>query len=140
MLFYFFIFVGVGSLTGLVVILGRQLSFVRVNKLTDLAQNEEDLEELFGRRIDSFYDYFALFFKRLAHAASLLILRVLHKMAMISRFLLTRIERKFSRLIDAVHGRTALLNRGAAASPFLAQIRDHKEAALANWKTANKQN
>jgi hypothetical protein len=137
MLTYFFIGLGAISLGGIIAITWRQLAFVRTHSLTDLSVNEEYLSELFQRRIDLFYERFARFFKHFLHYSSLYFLLAIRRLVVISRFLLTRIERKFSRLIDSVHGRGVLL-RGGSVSPFLTKIKDHKEAALAGWKN-NKQ-
>jgi hypothetical protein len=134
MLLYFFIVLGIVSLGGIVAIAWRQLAYVRTHSLTDLSVSEEYLGELIQRRIDLFYERFSLFFKHFVHYSYLYFLLAIRRLVVIIRFLLTRVERKFSRLIDAVHGRGVLLGRGGPVSPFLTQIKDHKETAMAGWK------
>lgn len=126
MLLYFFIVLGIVSLGGIVAITWRQLCYVRTHSLTDLAVEEEYLGEIFQRRLDLFYERFNLFFKHLVHYGYLYSLLTLRRLVVIGRYVLTRIERKFSRLIDSVHGRGVLLS-GGPVSPFLAQLKEPKQ-------------
>lgn len=127
---YFFIGLGIVSLAGILAIIWRQLAFVRHHDLTAEAA-DEDFFELVRRKIDLFYYRFGFFFKTLAHYSYLYSLFTLRHLVVIVRFVLARVERKFSRLIDSVHGRGVVFHTGGPASPFLTQIKDHKEAALA---------
>lgn len=127
MLFYFFIILTAISLGGIVAIVWRQLSYVRTHNLTDLAVEEEFLSDLIQRRIDLFHERFSLFFKHLVHYSSLYFLLAVRRLVVVSRFLLARVERKFSRLIDSVHGRNPLLGRAGPVSPFLARLKEPKQ-------------
>lgn len=127
MLLYFFIALGIVSSGGIIAITWRQLIYVRAHDLTELSVGEEYLGELIQRRIDLFYERFALFFKHLIHYSYLYFLLTVRRLVVISRFLLTRVERKFSRLIDSVHGRGIILGQGGPVSPFLARLKEPKQ-------------
>lgn len=136
MLFYISIVLGALSAGVILAIGSKQLARVRQPDFDSSALAEINLGDVLQRKIDSLYARFALFFKRLLHLSYLYSLLALRRLVIIMRFILTRIERKFARLIDSVHGRGVLGSHQAGpASPFLSQIKDHKETAMAGWKS-----
>lgn len=124
MLFYFFIVLGAGAAMAIIAISWRQLAYVRTHELTELSPGEEFIGDILQRRIDIFYFSFSHFFASFVHYSYLYSLLALRRFIVIARFLLTRVERKFSRLIDSVHGRSISLHRGGPVSPFLVQLKN----------------
>lgn len=132
MLWYIFSGTLLLSLLGAAFIFYRQLADVRAGRVD--CDDHLDLGALFQRKIDEWYLIFAYVFHRGARLIYLYFLLGMRQLLLIFRYLLSRVERKFARLIDSVHGRGVVMERGAVSN-FLSQIKDHKETAIAKLKT-----
>lgn len=77
-------------------------------------------------KIDRWYRQFGSFFLQLGHYFYFYALVFVRHLIVMARSLLAFIERRFSRLIDAVRGRGVIHKRGAA-SLWLLKIKNHKQ-------------
>lgn len=77
-------------------------------------------------KIDRWYQQFGSFFLQLGHYCSFYVLVFIRHLIVLARGLLALIERRFSRLIDLVHGRGVIHKRGAA-SLWLLEVKNHKQ-------------
>ena len=100
----------------------RQL---KQGKIVLVSQAEIALGDLLQKKIDQWYHGFSFFFKQLGHFSYFYFLLALRRLVIITRFLLVKIERKFSRWIDSVRGRGVIHQKGTV-SLFLTQIRQSK--------------
>ncbi len=112
---------------GMLGLLSAQISYLRRSEIVD--RPAVSLTQLAQARIDRWYFAFAFFFRQARHYSYLYTLIAIRRGLLIFRYLLTRVERRFARLIDSVRGRQ-LLHSGAPVSLFLAQIKDHKESVV----------
>ena len=129
MLSYFYLGMMAAALLGVLAMLGRQLVILRRHP-ERAALDPVSLGELGQRQLDRFYCGFAAFFAHARHYIYLYSLLAIRRALVLFRFILTRVEQYFSRLIESVHGKR-LLEHAGPGSLFLTQIKNHKDAALA---------
>jgi hypothetical protein len=107
------------------ILFSRQLKIVRTGEVEIASVTEMSLGDVLQCKIDKFYHSFGFFFHQLAHFAAFYLLLALRRLMIIFRYLLFRAEKKFSRLIDIVHGKGVIHKKGAV-SVFLTQIKESK--------------
>lgn len=83
---------------------------------------EGELANVLERRLDHFYFGFAHFFRHLAHYFYYYALVLANYLAGWSKYLLHKVEKRSSYLIDSVHGK-GVLNKKGSVSLFLTQIK-----------------
>ena len=107
------------ALAGALVLVRKQQKLLRDGVL--LIENYPELTSIVQEKINSFYYGFAFFFKRLGHYIYFYTLLVMRRLVIWSRIVSILAEKRFSRLIDSVHGKGVVDKRGAV-SLFLADI------------------
>lgn len=120
-----------GALLAMGGLIGWQIAGLRSGRI--VAFGNGDLRDSLQIRLDRFYFGFLLFFRHLVHHAYFYTLLILRRLTIIGRYLLVRVEKKFSRLIDSVRGKGVIRKRGSV-SFFLQQIKDHKDDAVTRLK------
>ena|SRR3989344_465489 len=121
---YFFIGLIILTALGWVALLLERVAFVRHTGGENLPTVA--LGALLQKRIDRFYFAFARFFREWRHRLYLGFLVTTRRGLIIFRYLLTRVERRFGRLIEAVHGKH-LLEQNGPVSLFLSQLKEPKK-------------
>ncbi|MBI2100092.1 MAG: hypothetical protein HYT48_01995 [Candidatus Vogelbacteria bacterium] len=112
------------ALGAIVLPVARQWWIIR-RDVDGTAASEPDFATVLQRRLDKFYVDFANFFSHLGHYLYFYSLVIVRHLLIWSRFLLHKVEKKFSRLIDSVRGK-GVLNHKGSVSIFLAQIKGDK--------------
>ncbi len=107
------------ALAGALVLVRKQQKLLRDGVL--LIENYPELTSIVQEKINSFYYGFAFFFKQLGHYIYFYALVVMRRLVIWSRVVSILAEKRFSRLIDSVHGKGVVDKRGAV-SLFLADI------------------
>lgn len=107
------------ALAGAGVLVWKQEKLLQDGTL--VAEDYPELTSIVQEKINSFYYGFALFFKRLGHYIYFYTLLVMRRLVIWSRIVSIMAEKRFSRLIDSVHGKGVVDKRGAV-SLFLADI------------------
>ena len=90
-----------------------------------VTSNESDFVAALERRLDQFYLDFAYFFSHLGHYLYYYTLVLMRHLLGWSRYLIYKIEKRFSRLIDSVRGR-GVINHKGSVSLFLAKLKINK--------------
>ncbi len=133
MLWYLFSGGAIVAVVGLATLFILQLRWVR--RQGDALDHivELPLGAFIQRQLDRLYWGFAFIFRQGTHYVSLYTLLAIRRGLIIFRYLLVRVERRFGRLIETVKGRQLLEQGNGPVSLFLAQIKDHKEQAVARF-------
>ncbi len=118
----FNILIIIATLSGLsvVIIFARQFSFVRRGEVSAL--KTQSLGELIQQRVDNFYHQFSYFFRQLLHYLYFYSLVIGRFLIMSFRFLLIRVERKFSYLIETTRRNKHINRQKGQVSFFLSRL------------------
>lgn len=111
------------ALLGGAALVAYQLGRISAGKVDGLAHPE--IWVTLQDKIDRFHDLSRLFFKHLAHHLYFYFLVILRWFTRVFKIISTLAERKFSRLIESVHGKGVVSKRGAA-SLFLTDLSGKK--------------
>ena len=110
--------------TGLT-LLSRQLKLVRAEAVVVNPATGMSLGDIIQCKIDTVYHDFSFFFHQLTHFVVFYSLLASRRVVIILRYLLVRVERRFSRLIDAIRGKGVIHKKGVV-SLFLTKIEESK--------------
>ena len=91
----------------------------------EFADKPITLGNLLQKKIDQWYYLFGFFFKQVVHYAYFYFLIILRRVVIIVRYILVRVERRFSKIIDSISGKGTFHKKGAV-SVFLTQISESK--------------
>ena len=122
MIWFSFSAMAVG-LTGAILILYFEIDKRRRGESPSAISQTDGLR--FQELLDRFYFGFGEFFYRLAHLSVVYSLLLLRRLLIVSKQMITWVERRFTRLIGAVQEKQMLEKRGAA-SFFLSQLKEEK--------------
>jgi len=103
----------------------QQLKLVRAGELVVTKTAEISLADILQCKTDKFYHSFGSFFHQLAHFSIFYSLLASRRLVVMSHQILVRVEGRFSRLIDMVHGK-GIIHKKGAVSLFLTQIKESK--------------
>lgn len=106
------------AVAGLVSLVRREL---REIDLEHFDSTHLSLQAVLQDKINHFYTGFSFFFKQLGHYAYFFSLIIMRRLMIWSKALSIMAEKRFSHLIDSVHGKGVMDKRGAV-SLFLSNI------------------
>lgn len=118
------IWISVLSLVVISIVVGTRLTAIRDGKITVIEQST--LFSILQEKIDWFAVVFVLSCRDLLKFVSLKTLMFLKRGASYLKVFSIKFEKRFSRVIDMVHGKGAVSKKGAV-SFFLREIKDHND-------------
>ena len=89
------------------------------------------LVSIFSHRVNRFYHGFGFFFKHLGHHGYFFSLLVMRRLVIVSKYILMRIEQRFSHLIESVRGKGVISKRGSV-SLFLTALASQEQVVAPN--------
>lgn len=121
---WFFAIVTLMAAAAAALLLGQQIKMIRANGSAAPLEPPR-LIEFFGAKFDGFYFAAARFARGLLHELYIFSLVTIHLLLVLFKLGLSRLEHRFSRLVNAVKGRSFIRKKGAI-SVFLMNLKKEK--------------